>query len=85
MGQREPWRAQFVIWSRVVKAYCMTPFLGSWLGSKTSRLFERSMEDASRGARDVGVDSGRVEMDVAGRILVADRSARERVVDNIVV
>ena len=29
------------------------------------------MEDASRGARDVGVDSGRVEMDVAGRILVA--------------
>lgn len=49
----------------------MAPFLGSWLGSKTSRLFERSMEDASRGARDVGVDSGRVEMDVAGRILVA--------------
>jgi len=49
----------------------MTPFLGSWLGRETSRLFERSMEDASRGARDVGVDRGRVEMDVAGRILVA--------------
>jgi hypothetical protein len=42
------------------------------------------MEDESRGARDVGVDSDRVVRDVAGRIL-ADRGTRERVAENIVV
>lgn len=37
MGQREPWRAQLAIWSKVVSAYCMAPTLGSCEGSGSSR------------------------------------------------
>jgi len=37
MGHREPCLAQLAIWSTVVRAYCIAPFLTSWLGSGTSR------------------------------------------------
>ena len=37
MGHSEPWRAQFAIWSIVVSAYWITPWVPSWLGKGTSR------------------------------------------------
>lgn len=70
-------------------AYCMTPFLGSWLGRTTSRRLERSIEEASRtGDTEVGVEKPRVAMDAVGTTLGAthpDRRARDRVVDNIAI
>lgn len=36
MGQSEDCRAQFVIWSSVVSAYCTTPFVPSWDASGVS-------------------------------------------------
>lgn len=91
MGQREPWRAQFVTWSRVVRAYWRGDLGGGCsLGRGTSRRVERSIEEASRGVGviEVGVERGRVAIrDEAGVIRAAvfpHRRARARVVvDNI--
>jgi hypothetical protein len=71
MGHREPWRAQLAIWSRVVRAYCIAPFLGSCEGRGTSRRIPpetgRRVESwVAAGSREVADLGGVVEMHAAG-------------------
>jgi hypothetical protein len=71
MGQREPWRAQLAIWSRVVRAYCMAPFFGSWEGRGTSRRMPPEMGSrveswVAVGSREVADFGEVVEMHAAG-------------------
>ena len=58
MGHNEPCRAQLAIWSRVVRAYCIAPFLGSCEGRGTSRrrppeTGRRSLDEVAAGVIDV--------------------------------
>jgi hypothetical protein len=71
MGHNEPWRAQFAIWSKVVRAYCMAPFLGSCEGRGTSRRIppdtgRRAESWVAVGSREVADLGAVVEMHAAG-------------------
>ena len=79
MGHSEDCRAQLATWSAVVSAYCIAPFLVSWLGSGTSRRGLPVMDMLGVASRGAGTaDAGVEDVDVMGWVGVAVKARRWR-------